>query len=267
MTTKKVMTFLLLGGFCLPGIAQTPLATAFADAKCNDPTTSEAARSRLPHIAEQEMPTIEKDTHLICAALHDSNAYIRLQGAALLTTIVLTSPQHNQVVVSCFPDLIAAGSDPADKTRNDVLFTLAMNPIGPPREAHDLLIRSIGSDNFRTAELAAVGLIKEDGGKNEANHALVEQALNVAPDSKHRVNLLYAISDGGVKSESLFISSKRFVSDSDSNVQQAAIDAVAATGSKDRVVAIMGDLATSASADVQTKRHAQEVLIRLQASH
>jgi hypothetical protein len=28
---------------------------------------------------------IEKDTYLICAALHDSNAYIRLQGAALLT--------------------------------------------------------------------------------------------------------------------------------------------------------------------------------------
>ena len=37
MTTKNVLTCLLLGSFSLPGIAQTPLATAFADAKSNDP--------------------------------------------------------------------------------------------------------------------------------------------------------------------------------------------------------------------------------------
>jgi hypothetical protein len=78
--------------------------------------------------------------------------------------------------------------------------------------------------------------------------------------------MLYAINDSPAKSDSLFEASKRFLSASDAAIQRAAIDAVAATGNKPQVVAIMGDLATSSSAAPQTKQHAQKVLMRLQAA-
>jgi hypothetical protein len=50
---------------------------------------------------------------------------------------------------------------------------------------------------------------------------LVKAKLDNAPDAKQRLNMLYAIGGSGVQSEALFGSSRKFLSDSNPDVQRA----------------------------------------------
>jgi hypothetical protein len=209
------------------------------------------------------MPTIENDTGLICNALTDTDPYIRLQASAILTSIVIAFPEHNQVVVACGAGLIAAASDSNDQTRNNVLFSLAMNPAGPPPEARDTFVHALQSTNFRTSELGAAGLLKENSG-GSANHALVRAALLSAPDAKHRLNLLYAIGGSNVPSESLFAVVQGYLYDSDHDVQLAAIDAVATTGpDPGKTAAVLENFQNSPGIGTEAKLHAGSALNRV----
>jgi HEAT repeat protein len=265
---RKVMAMLLLmGGFSLECMAQTPFEKAFADMHSSDPAMVNKARMSMALLAEQEMPTIEKDTATLCDALADPDAMIRLQASGILSTITLIAHEHNQVVVSCFPQLIAAASDPADRVRNNSLFALAMNPAGPPPQAHDVFVKSLQSSNFRTAEVGAAGLLKE-GTNAQANQSLVKKALDEAPDAKHKLNILYAISGSRVPSDDLFQASQKYLSDADPSVQQEAINAVVATATdKSKAITIMQNLEDSSSASMQQKKQAQAMLNSLNTSH
>jgi hypothetical protein len=260
------MTLPLLLGLSCYGLAQTPLAKAFADMHSSDPNVANKARLSMPAVAEQAFPTIEKDSTTLCNALSDPDPEVRQQSAGILQAIVLVVPEHNSVVVSCFPQLIITATDATDFVRNDSLFALAMNPAGPPPQAHDVFVKSLGSDKFRTAELGAAGLLKEKGANAEANQILVQKALEEAPDAKHRLNILYAISGTGVPSDILFAASQKYMYDPDTNVQHEAINAVAATGTdRSKVITVMQNLAGSSSAGVEQKKHAQAILNSLTA--
>lgn len=257
-----LVSMLALGGsFTLPGHAQTPLAKAFAEMKSSDPAVAQKARTNIINVFDRELPTIENDTSTLCKALQDSDSYVRLQAAGILVAIVRAAPEHNQVVLSCIPELLVTARDPADRVRNDSLWALAMNPAGPPPQAQKVFEDALHSVNLRTAEVGAAGLIREDGGRNTANHDMVAQALQQAPDSNHRVNLLYAISGSRVPSETLFRASRELVGDSDSDVQHAAIDALAASGTdKAEVAGALQSVEASPSATPAAKKHAEMLL-------
>jgi hypothetical protein len=119
---RSLLCFTLYCVCVLPCYGQTPLTQSFADMKSKDPQVASEARKHVAMVFQQELPTIEKDTQLLCSALHDSDAFIRRQAAALLTAIVLAAPERSKVDVACFPDLVAASGDPDDTTRNDILF-------------------------------------------------------------------------------------------------------------------------------------------------
>lgn len=265
MRIKLLVTLLLMLGLNWRCVAQTPLAKAFAEMHNKDPKVANAARESMNTVAEQALPTIEKDTSTLCNALSDPDPMVRQQAAGILQAIVLVAPAHNSVVVSCFPQLIVTAADSTDYVRNDSLFALAMNPAGPPVQAHNVLIKSLASSNFRTSELGAAGLLKEKGANAQANQSLVQKALEEAPDAKHRLNMLYAISGSRVPSEALFETSRKYLYDSDPRVQQEAINAVTATATdKSKVVTVMQNLAGSASATMQQKKHAEAILNSLE---
>ena len=266
MISRNLLVSVLAFSGCLtlPGHAQTPLAQAFAEMRSSDPAAAQRARSNIINVFDQELPTIEKDTSTLCNALGDSDSYIRLQAAGILVAIVRAAPEHNQVVLSCIPELLVTASDPADRVRNDSLWALAMNPAGPPSQAQKVFKDALHSDNLRTAEVGAAGLIREDGGRNTANHELVAEALQQAPDGRHRLNLLYAINGSKVSSDTLFRASKGMLNDTDPDVQHAAIDAVVVTGTdKATVASALQSVEASPSAAPAAKRYAQMLLKEL----
>jgi hypothetical protein len=188
-------------------------------------------------------------------------------------TIVIAAPQHNSVVQACFPNLIKAASDPVDETsaqslkpfppeytRNNSLFVLAMNPAGPPPAAHDVFVSSLQSPNFRTQECGAAGLLKE-GTNQEANQNLVLETLDSAPDTKHRLNILYAITGARARSNTLFERVQKYLSDPDDDVRIEAIKAVVATA-KDHAVAasVIQGLVDSPTATKEQKLRARMAL-------
>jgi HEAT repeat protein len=244
----------------LPCYGQTPLAKSFADMKSQDSQVATEARRRVALVFAQEMPIIEQDTQLLCGSLHDADAFIRRQAAALLGAIIVSAPEHSKVDVACFPDLIAASGDPDDTTRNDILYVLAMTPGGSPRAARDVFVKDLDSPNYRTSEVAAAGLLKSSGDRKQENEALVKAKLDSAPEGKQRLNVLFAIAGSRVQSEALFGSSRKFLSDADPDVQRAAFQAVAATGTKAEVAGIMRDVAASPSYSPEAKRQAKMIL-------
>lgn len=204
--------------------------------KNSDPAIAQKARSNIINVFDQELPTIEKDASTLCNALQDSDSYIRLQSAGILVAIARAAPEHNQVVLSCVPELLVTARDPVDRVRNDSLWVLAMNPAGPPQAAHAVFVASLQSPNYRTQECSAAGLLKE-GTNQEANQKLVLQALDSAPDKKGRLNILYAITGAQVRSDTLFVGVQKYLLDPDTDVQTEALDAVAATGKDHETVA------------------------------
>jgi HEAT repeat protein len=156
----------------------------------------------------------------------------------------------------------------SDYVRNDSLLALAMNPAGPPPQAHDVFVKSLSSSNFRTAELGAAGLLKEKGPNAEANQELVRKALDEAPDAKHRLNMLYVISGVRVPSDTLFQAAQKYLYDPDPEVRTAAIDAVGATATdKSKAITVMQNLADSPSLNWEQKNHVKAVLNSFSLSH
>ena len=253
---KRAVTLLLVSVPSLAGMAQTQtqapskmsLSEAFAELRSGDPKGIALFHNGNSSLLSDNLPTIEKDTVAICDALTDKDSFVRLQASGILVTIVIAAPQHNSVVQACFPNLIKAASDPVDqtsaqslkpfppeKTRTNSLFVLAMNPAGPPPAAHDVFVSSLQSSNYRTQECGAAGLLEERTNQ-EGNQKLVLQTLDSAPDTKHRLNILYAITGARVRSDNLFEGVQKYLFDPDDDVQIEAINAVAATG-KDHATA------------------------------
>lgn len=273
---------LLLGLSALGGQAQTEtqpyaetsLTQAFTDLRSGDPRGTAFFHSgQASLLLEKELPTIEKDTAAICGALADKDSFVRLQASAILVTIVVAAPQHNSVVQACFPNLIKAASDPVDQasaqslkpfppeqTRNNSLFALAMNPTGPPPAAHDVFVAALQSPTYRTQECGAAGLLKERTNQ-EANQTLVLQALDSAPDTKHRLNILYAITGARVRSDTLFNGVQKYLLDPDENVQTEAINAVAATAKDhDTAASVIQGVVDSPTATKEQKLRARMAL-------
>lgn len=248
-------------------LGQTPLAKAFADMHSNDQDVVYKARLSVPALLDKEMATIEKDTSLLCLSLSDPDEKIRMMAAAVLQTIVVAAPQHNQVVLSCFPQLLVTATDADDYVRNDSLRTLALNPAGPPPQAHDIFVKSLSSPNFRTEQLGAAGLLKETGPNKEPNHELVRKALDDAPDAQHRLNMLYAIGGAEVPSDTLFQAVQKYLYDSDPEIQTAAIEAVGATATdKARAKIVIQNLLGSPTLKWEQRMHAKGVLNSLNRS-
>lgn len=253
--------------------AATSLTQAFADLRSGDPRAVAFFHGQASELLEKELPTIEKDTAAICGALTDKDAYVRLQASAILVTIVIAAPQHNSVVQACFPNLIKAASDPVDqasaqslkpdspeRTRNNSLFVLAMNPAGPPPAAHDVFVASLQSSNYRTQECGATGLIKERTNQ-EANQKLVLQALDSSQDSNYRLNILYAITGAQVRSEILFAGVQKYLLDPDTDVQIETIKAVAVTAKDhDAAASVIQGVVDSPTATTEQKMRARMAL-------
>ena len=267
MPNYERLCFLTLCCICaFPSYGQTRLAQSFADSKSKNTEVSDEARRNVAAVFSEELPSIEKDTALLCGSLHDSNVLIRRQAAALLAAIALTAPEHSKVDVACFPDLVSASGEADDTTRNNILVVLAMTPGGPPIAARRVFMQNLDSPNYRTAELAAAGLIKAGGERQQDNETLVKAKLDNAPDAKQRLNMLYAIAGSGVQSEALLASSRKYLFDTDPDVQRAALQAVAATGTKAEVAGIMGNVAASPLSSPEAKKQARMILATQQAS-
>jgi HEAT repeat protein len=260
---KYAPILLLLGMLASPVLAQTPLQKAFADMKSSDPATAKKAKEGLLILFERELPTIEKDTDTICNALKDPDPSIRLPGAALLSTIVIAAPTHMQVVVACTPQLLTTATDSNKRLRYDSLVALVGSYAETSPQLHEVLVRSLHSPDSDTSAIAAAGLFKENGGTNQANHKLVEDALLSAPDAAHRQALLHAtgqcetVGPCGLRSEGLFEASRKFLDDPDPYVQWAAIEAVVVTGTdENKIISALQKLAHSQSASPEVKSYA-----------
>lgn len=266
---KCAVTLLLVSVPSLAGMAQTqgqspaktPLAQAFADLRSGDARLIDKWNNgHLALLFDKELPTIEKDSATICNALADPNPDLRLRASAALVGIVVAGPQHNSVVQACFPNLIKTAIDPADQTRNNSLFVLAMNPAGPPPAAHDVFVASLQSPNYRTQECGIAGLLKE-GTNQEANQKLLLQTLDSPPDKNNRLNILYAITGARVRSETLFKGVQKYLLDPDDDVQTEAINALAATGKDhDTVASIIQGVVDSPTATKEQKLRARMAL-------
>ena len=109
--------------------------------------------------------------------------------------------------------------------------------------------------------MAAAGLLRLKGPDAAANYKLVADALQSAPDAKHRLNMLYAISGSGVRSEEVFQATRQVVNDSDPQVQQAALDAlVKSSPDQSQAVSALQNLQGSPTASALTKKLAEGYL-------
>jgi len=253
--------------------AQSPLAQAFQNLRSNDPATVEKTKEGMLGALHEEWPVIDKDAATICSALRDPDSYIRLQAAALLSGIALVEKQHAGVIQACLPELLAEARDAPTQTgmpdildnatqaRNDALFALALNPAGTPPQAEPVFRDQLKSTNLRTTEMAAAGLLRLQGPDAAANQKLVTDALESAPDAKHRLNLLYAIRGSGTRSDVVFQATRQMVDDPDPDVQRASLDAlVKSAPDQSQAVSALQNLQGSPTASAMTKKFAEAYL-------
>jgi HEAT repeats len=254
--------------------AQSPsLAQVFQNLRSSDPATRKKANESIVDVTVKEFPTIEKDEATICNALRDPDPYIRLQAAAIFSTIAHVQKKHASVIQDCLPELLAEARDTpaqtfkaaildhATEARNDALFALAMDPAGTPPQAQAVFRDQLKSNNFRSAEVAATGLLRMQGPDAAANQRLVTDALQSAPDAKHRLNMLYAITCSGTQSDELFQAVRQMVDDPDPDVQQAALDAlVRSAPDQSQAVTALQNLQDSPTASALTKEMAKGYL-------
>ena len=274
MKFRSILRLMVIGAIAFSAVtscsrAQTPLGKIFKAIKTGTPAEAEAARESLPALLEQEMPTIEKETSTICSSLRDSDAYIRQQASALLKIILITAPTHSGVATSCTPELLATVNDSDVEVRQNVLFSLASNMSGQPSPlAHHAFVQAFGSTDYRIAQYGAIGLLREDGGKNSANLGTIEAALRNAPDSPHRLNLLYAIEGSEIVSDDLARLSEKLVSDPDPETQSAAVDAIcSASSDKSKARTFLQNLEGNSTLSTQSKQHAESVISQLQSKN
>ena len=247
--------------------AQSPLATYFQSLRSKDEAEVQKAQKSAWDYLTKEWPVIDKDAATVCGGLRDPDVYIRLQAAAVMSTIATLKKEHAGVIQACLPELLAvAGGTPtetakslllhyATEARNDALFALAMDPQGTPPQAEAVFREQLKSNNFRSAEVAAAGLLRIQGPDAAANQKLVADALQSAPDAKHRLNMLYAISGSGTRSDQLFQATRQVVNDPDPEVQQAALDAlVKSAPDQAQAVSALQNLQGSPTASPLTKK-------------
>lgn len=203
----------------------------------------------------------ERDSEAICTALTDPKAEIRLKASAIYLTIIQIEPKLAFVARECTSGLLRAASESEDRVRNNALFVLAMNPGGALPGAGDVFRTQLQSANLRSAEVAAAGLLHA-GRQDDEN--LVLQSLLAAPDSAHRVNMLYAISGSRISSNALFQASSELLSDEDADVQEEAINAmVASSPSKSLLSSGLDRINSLPNASAASKRHARLILNNL----
>jgi hypothetical protein len=218
----------------------------------------------------KEWPVLNKDTATVCNGLRDPEASIRLRAAGLLTVITVAKKEYAGVIQPCIPELLAVAGDksaskpkdPLDdyvtRARNDALFVLALDPLGTPPQAEAVFRDELNSNNFRSAEVAAAGLLRMKGPDAAANHKLVAEALQNAPDAKHRLNMLYAISGVISPSDVVFQVVRQVVNDPDPEVQRAVVRAVFTSApDKSQAVSVLQNVEESPTADWMTKKMAE----------
>jgi hypothetical protein len=253
--------------------AQSPLATYFQGLRSSDPAVVQNTEKTTVSMMTQEWPVIDKDAATVCSALRDPNPHIRLKAAGLLVVIAVAKKEHAGVIQACTPELVAEARDTPTQTfknpifddvtqaRNDALFALALDPLGTPPQAEAVFRDSLKSDNFRTAELGAAGLLRLQGPDAAANQKLVADALEGAPDAKHRLNMLYAISGSRIQSDAVFQATRQVVDDPDPDVQHAALDAlVASAPDQSQAISALQNLQGSPEASALTKKLAKGYL-------
>ena len=234
------------------------------DLESSDAATAQQAQVALPRIFAESLPNIERDSQVICTALHSPNAEIRLKASAILVGIMTGAPQHASVVAACNERLLDTAADPDDDVRNNALFLLAMNPNGVTQAGHDAFMRAFSYANYRTAELGAVGLLNEESVNKERNRALVQGTLEATADLKVRLNLLYAIAGSRAHSDGLFEAARRSLNSTDKDTALAAIDAmVASSTSTEQLEASITSVASDPGTPSEVKSHVKAVMERI----
>ena len=239
---------------------QVTLAEIFDQLRSKDPKIVESAKNSIVEIAKRDLPNIEQDTDVLCNGLRDTDPYIRLQATAILSTIVRIVPEHAPVVTACTKNLLIAAADSERRVRNNALFALVMNPSGPPAGAHDLFIRTMTSDDLRTSQLGAAGLLRLGDDKTVIN------ALKSTTDTQRQLNLLYAIGGLQVKSAPLFESVQKYAYSGNSEMQTAAVDAlVAVSVDAAKTETSLISIANSRGVSSEAKLHASAALEQIRS--
>ena len=182
--------------------------------------------------------------------------YVRQSMSAIYEVIATIGPEHNQVLLACTDGLIKAATDEKPRIRYNALIALSQNPAGPPPAAHAVLTAALGSSDARARGISALGLLREGGHGSPQNEVLVAQALTSAQDSETRNGILHAISSANVKSQPLYDASAKFLSDGTPEIQQAAIDAVAASTQPAQAITALQNVASAPSVTKENKEYA-----------
>lgn len=265
-----ILTIVAICGAASSLSAQSPLAQYFQLLRSKNPADAQQASKNWYALLTQEWPIIDRDAATVCNALRDPDPQVRLSASGVLVVIAVAKKEHAGVIQACTPELVVEARDTPTQTfknpiyddatqaRNNALFALALNPLGTPPQAQAVFRDQLKSDNLRSAEVAAAGLLRLQGPDAAANHKLVAEALESAPDSKHRLNMLYAISGAGTRSDELFRAVRKVVDDPDPQVQPTALDALLASApDKAHAISALQNLEGSPTASAETRKMAE----------
>ena len=225
--------------------AQMSLTQAFAGLHSSDASVRAAANSQIVNAAEKELTTIEKDTTLLCSSLSDPDPYIRQQASGILSVIAQLHPEHRTVVNSCSTALIHSASDTATRVRINSLAALAVNAGGPPQAARPAFAAALAEPSDVYQGLGAFGLLKLGGSDN---YQMVANAIRQTTTNDGKIALMHAITRARVGNAALFGVVSNLLYDTNSDVQQAAIDAIGVSAAnKAEAVSALQNFAGSSS--------------------
>ena len=272
--SARTLALLYCFTISLTSVAQNSLQGVFTDLRSPDKKVREAADGRILASLQADMPTIESDSAIICEALSDPDASIRVRASGILFEIAYAYPEHNMVVTNCFAGLIRAasdgtqlGSEPMDDgtfLRRNSLTALAINPAGPPAQARDLFVSALRDSSSRYQGLGALGLLRIANGADESNVQLVAGTLKAATGSNTKMALLSSIAGSGIKNQHLFGVAQEFLYDTDSNVQQTAVEATTSTApTTAQAVTSLQNFSSSIKASGEAKKIAERKLADL----
>lgn len=244
-------------------IAQTPLSDVFTQLRSSDSVVRSAANDRIGNVFIDELPTIEKDASIICAAMGDTNAYVRQQASAMLMTIAISAPSHSSVIQTCTPPLLSAGSDLENRVRRNALTALAFSSLGTPKEAQPVFATALKSSDLREQSLGAVGLLRI----SPSNDGLISGAILEAKDTATKQVLLSAVMQARVKSTTLFNTAETLLYDRTPEIQNAAIRALAVSATdRDAANIALQNLIAADSVSKEAKQEAKGAVTSLAAS-
>jgi hypothetical protein len=247
---------------------QSALMKNFAELKSPDQEVSSTARRQYALLLEQELPTIEKDSAFLCSSLEDPSPLIRSAAAGVYATIVMAAPEHSQVVSSCTSGLVKAAADKEGTIQQNSLLALSLNKAGQPSPLAQPVFRAaLTADNPISVQAATTGLLRENGTDSQhniANIGAVADSLQNTGNSESREAILHGITASGAKSDVLFQAAERMLGDSDADVKEAALYAVAGSATDPaRAVTVMQGVVDSATATPHLKQSAQAQISEL----